>query len=766
MAKEKLTTLENLTYFLSWITRKFSAIGHKHTKSEITDLVVDSALSETSENPVQNKAVKAAVQTLEDSKADRDELGAFYVNITDNGDGTFSADKTYAAIGEALTNKYQIIAMYDSMFMPLLGVADDGVLMFSFNVTLDGEYGTVYFFITQNNEISMQVDVLTPESLGALPSDTFIPAKTSDLTNDSGFLTSSTVPVKSVNGKIGVVNLTYSDVGADASGAASAVQSNLNAVDDKVDDHIANCDIHFTSEERNKLSGIATGANKYTHPNSGVTAGTYKSVTVNAAGHVTGGTNPTTLSGFGITDAYTTSQVDSKIATSLSSAKTYADGLIDEIMGEGAADTLNTIGEISAAIEENQDAVDLLNTAIGNKVDKVSGKGLSTNDYTTTEKTKLAGIATGAEVNQNAFSNIIVGSTTVAADSKTDSVTFTGENITITGDTTNDKINFVVPTGSTSAKGIIQLTNSTSSTSTTTAATPNSVKSAYDLANTAKTTADGKSDIGHKHTVSEITDLTATATELNYMDGVTSNVQTQLDGKAASGHTHNYAGSSSAGGSATSAVKLDTSTAGSKTQPVYFSGGKPVATTYTLGKSVPSDAKFTDTTYTLGSFGITATSTELNVLDGITATTAELNYVDGVTSNIQTQLNAKAASSDLANYLPLTGGTVSGTLTANKIVASSFTANCNANVQNLEFFPGTSASHGGFIDFHYNSSSSDYTSRIIETASGTLTADTHLKVRNDTSYTTAKCRNIYANTKAMTANSSYLENGTIYLQYT
>ena len=41
----------------------------------------------------------------------------------------------------------------------------------------------------------------------------------------------------------------------------------------------------------------------YSHPNSGVTAGTYKSVTVNAQGHVTAGTNPTTLSGYGITDA-------------------------------------------------------------------------------------------------------------------------------------------------------------------------------------------------------------------------------------------------------------------------------------------------------------------------------------------------------------------------------------------------------------------------------------------------------------------------------
>lgn len=36
---------------------------------------------------------------------------------------------------------------------------------------------------------------------------------------------------------------------------------------------------------------------------------------------------------------------------------------------------------------------------ISNKIDKVDGKGLSTNDYTTAEKNKLAGIASGAEVN-------------------------------------------------------------------------------------------------------------------------------------------------------------------------------------------------------------------------------------------------------------------------------------------------------------------------------------------------------------------------------
>lgn len=41
----------------------------------------------------------------------------------------------------------------------------------------------------------------------------------------------------------------------------------------------------------------------YTHPNSGVQSGSYTKVTVNAQGHVTGGSNPNTLAGYGIVDA-------------------------------------------------------------------------------------------------------------------------------------------------------------------------------------------------------------------------------------------------------------------------------------------------------------------------------------------------------------------------------------------------------------------------------------------------------------------------------
>ena len=50
---------------------------------------------------------------------------------------------------------------------------------------------------------------------------------------------------------------------------------------------------------------------------------------------------------------------------------------------------------------------------LANKVDKVAGKGLSTNDYTTAEKTKLAGIESGAQVNKTGLDNV-AGKVTVS----------------------------------------------------------------------------------------------------------------------------------------------------------------------------------------------------------------------------------------------------------------------------------------------------------------------------------------------------------------
>ncbi len=63
---------------------------------------------------------------------------------------------------------------------------------------------------------------------------------------------------------------------------------------------------------------IVAGADEIDLATTGVVASTYKSVTVDQWGRVTAGTNPTTLSGYGITDAYTSTQTDTLLSGKLS----------------------------------------------------------------------------------------------------------------------------------------------------------------------------------------------------------------------------------------------------------------------------------------------------------------------------------------------------------------------------------------------------------------------------------------------------------------
>ena len=120
-----------------------------------------------------------------------------------------------------------------------------------------------------------------------------------------------------------------------------------------------------------------------------------------------------------------------------------------------------------------------------------SANGLMSSD----DKTKLNGIATGAEVNQNAFSNVAVGNTTVSADSKTDTLTLVaGSNVTLTPDATNDKITIAA----TDTNTWRPVSDSVSSTSSSDAASSKAVKTAYDLANgkVSCTTANVKTALG------------------------------------------------------------------------------------------------------------------------------------------------------------------------------------------------------------------------------------------------------------------------------
>lgn len=71
----------------------------------------------------------------------------------------------------------------------------------------------------------------------------------------------------------------------------------------------------------------------------------------------------------------------------------------------GAPQAYDTLKEIADYIAKNQSAVDAINSAIGNKVDKVVGKNLSTNDFTTPLLNKLNAIADNATKTEKSTTN-------------------------------------------------------------------------------------------------------------------------------------------------------------------------------------------------------------------------------------------------------------------------------------------------------------------------------------------------------------------------
>lgn len=119
-------------------------------------------------------------------------------------------------------------------------------------------------------------------------------------------------------------------------------------------------------------------------------------------------------------------------------------------------------------------------------------------------------------------------------------------------------------------------------------------------------------------------------------------------------------------GNADTATKL-TSSAGSATQPIYFSDGKPVTTTYTLGKSVPADAKFTDTNTWRGvQNNLTSTATDQSLsaaqgkvlkdlIDGkAPASHTHSQYYDSTISRTKgTVLAAPASANGVATFRTL-----------------------------------------------------------------------------------------------------------------
>jgi len=74
--------------------------------------------------------------------------------------------------------------------------------------------------------------------------------------------------------------------------------------------------------------------------------------------------------------------------TAIGSVDDKIQSAINDLIG-GAPQAYDTLKEIADYIASHKEVADALDAAITNKVDKVKGKGLSTEDFTTALKTKL-----------------------------------------------------------------------------------------------------------------------------------------------------------------------------------------------------------------------------------------------------------------------------------------------------------------------------------------------------------------------------------------
>lgn len=172
-----------------------------------------------------------------------------------------------------------------------------------------------------------------------------LPSKTSDLTNDSGFITAKDVP----EGAAASSTVPKMD-GTAAAGTETAfargdhVHPSDTTKVDKVEGKGLSAN-DYTNEEKAKLGGVEANANNYTLPDAsasvkgGVTVGTNVDVSttkaatpsaVKAAYDLAAGKQSpaTSLAGYGIADAYTKDEVDAKMSSALEykgSKDTYAD---------------------------------------------------------------------------------------------------------------------------------------------------------------------------------------------------------------------------------------------------------------------------------------------------------------------------------------------------------------------------------------------------------------------------------------------------------
>lgn len=444
----------------------------------------------------------------------------------------------------------------------------------------------------------------------------------SNITVDTGTIS---LTADNVTGALGYTPPTHDThyatglkVGATATATSNAAASNGNVYLNVLDNYTVR-DSHkivgsgattVTSDANGVITISSTDTNTvYTHPNSGVSAGTYRSVTVNAQGHVTAGTNPTTLSGYGITDAKIANGVITLGANSITPLTSHQS--LSNYYTKGEVNSqISSIPKFAIAVVTDLPAANISDTTIYLKKTGTDTQNLYTEyiyvdgkwEQLGTQKLDLSGYLTKTDA-----SNTYLGkyATAVSANKLSSSAGSATQPIYFYNGVpvaTTYTLGKSVPSDAKFTDTVYYHPSTHPASMITGLSTVATSGSYTDLSDRPTLGSAASKDVRNSTTLGTIgwtnnatsAEVVPTINTLAYWNGAFNGTSSNLaycakgafgsivtknaGDYAAAEHTHYYAGSSSVGGAATSANKLNTN-AGSSTTPTYFYNGVPVACT-------------------------------------------------------------------------------------------------------------------------------------------------------------------------------------------
>lgn len=326
------------------------------------------------------------------------------------------------------------------------------------------------------NNKALSADIsLTASDVGALPSSTTIPSPgtgssypamdgTRSLGSDAGYARvdhvhpSDTTKVDKVSGKGLSTNDFTNTLKSKLDGIESGAEVNQNAFG-KI--KVTGSSTVLTASAKTDPLTFTAGSNVTITPS---TSGSDATLTISATDTTYG---LATTSTAGLMSANDKAKLNglNPAGEANQNAFSYVKVGSDTVAADAKMDTLELIAGTNVTLtpDTTNDTVTIAATDTTYSDATTSASGL----MSSSDKTKLNGIATGAEVNQNAFSNVKVGSTTVAADGKTDTLELVaGSNVTLTPDATNDKVTIAATdttysAATTSAAGLMSASDKT-----------------------------------------------------------------------------------------------------------------------------------------------------------------------------------------------------------------------------------------------------------------------------------------------------------------